>query len=127
MNTTSLIASKSPIMSGRSAVLHRDLHKDPYEVVEASGLYLTLSDGRRIMDASGGAAVSCIGHGDERVRQAIASQVTKLDYCHSLFFSCGPSETLSRALIDSTDGMMARVFIVNSGRWEALEEDLVMV
>lgn len=123
MNTTSLIASKSPIMSGRSAVLHRDLHKDPYEVVEASGLYLTLSDGRRIMDASGGAAVSCIGHGDERVRQAIASQVTKLDYCHSLFFSCGPSETLSRALIDSTDGIMARVFIVNSGS-EAMDAAL---
>ena len=106
-------------MNGKSAVLHRDLHKDPYQVVEASGLYLTLSDGRQIIDASGGAAVSCIGHGDERIRQVIASQVTKLDYCHSLFFSCGPSETLSRALIDSTDGIMARVFIVNSGRRKA--------
>ena len=106
-------------MNGKSAVLHRDLHKDPYQVVEASGLYLTLSDGRQIIDASGGAAVSCIGHGDERVRQIIASQVTKLDYCHSLFFSCGPSEALSRALIDSTDGIMARVFIVNSGRRKA--------
>ena len=102
-------------MTVKSAMLHRDLHKDPYMIAEAFGLYLRLSDGRRIIDASGGAVVSCIGHGDERVRQVIASQVTQLDYCHSLSFSRGPSETLSRALIDSTLGNMARVFIVNSG------------
>ena len=118
MDAASSIASKPPTTIGKSAVLHRDLHKEPYQVVEASGLYLTLSNGRRIIDASGGAAVSCLGHGDERIRQAIASQVTKLDYCHSLFFSCGPSESLSRALIDSTNGIMARVFIVNSGKWK---------
>ena len=99
-----------------SAVLHRDLHKKPHEVIEASGLYLSLSDGRRIIDATGGAAVSCIGHGDKRVRDAISTQITKLDYCHSLFFSCSSSEDLSRMLIDSTKGAMSKVFIVNSGK-----------
>ncbi len=77
-----------------SAVLHRDLHNAPHHVLEASGLYFLLSDKRRIIDATGGAAVSCIGHGDERVRDAIAAQVTKLDYCHSLFFSCPSSEAV---------------------------------
>ena len=101
----------------KSAVLYRDLHNDPREAAEASGLYFTLSDGRRIIDASGGAAVCCIGHGDERVKQVVSSQLVKLDYCHSLFFTCGPSEDLSRVLIDSTQGKMARVFIVNSGRF----------
>lgn len=119
MTDASPIALGPPIKNGKSAVLHRDLHKHPYLVVSASGLYLTLSNGRQIIDASGGAAVSCIGHGDERIGQVIASQVTKLDYCHSLFFSCDPSENLSRALIDSTDGAMARVFIVNSGKIQA--------
>ena len=99
-----------------SAVLHRDLHKKPYQVVQASGLYLTLSNGKRIIDATGGAAVSCIGHGNERVRDAIHAQITKLDYCHSLFFSCPPSEELSRTLIDSTAGLMSKAFIVNSGK-----------
>lgn len=99
-----------------SAVLHRDLHKEPYQVIEASGLYLVLSDRRRIIDATGGAAVSCIGHGDQRVRDAISTQIMKLDYCHSLFFSCSPSEDLSRVLIDSTNGAMSKVFIVNSGK-----------
>lgn len=100
----------------KSAVLHRDLHKAPWHVVEASGLYLVLSDKRRIIDASGGAAVSCIGHGDQRVRDAMAAQITKLDYCHSLFFSCPSSEALSRWLVDSTEGLMAKAFIVNSGK-----------
>ena len=103
----------------RSAVLHRDLHKDTLQVVKASGLYFELSDGRRIIDATGGAAVSCIGHGDTRVRDAMASQVAELDYCHSLFFSCPPSEALARTLVDSTHGRMSRAFIVNSGKQSA--------
>ena len=110
-----------------SAVLHRDLHKEPHQVIEASGLYLTLSDGRRIIDATGGAAVSCIGHGDKRVRDAISAQITKLDYCHSLFFSCPPSEDLSRVLIDSTKGAMSRVFIVSSGECITGPHNLVLL
>ena len=42
----------------KSAVLHRSLHEEPLSVVRASGLYLTLSDGRKIIDSTGGAAVS---------------------------------------------------------------------
>lgn len=104
-------------IQSNSAVLHRDLHKRREEVVEASGLYLTLSNRRRIIDATGGAAVSCIGHGDKRVGDVIADQVGRLDYCHSLFFSCPPSEALAKLLIDSTGGQMVKAFIVNSGRY----------
>ena len=100
-------------MNKTSGVLHRDLHRDPHQVVKASGLYLTLSDGRRSIDASGGAEGSCIGHGNERVQEAISSQIKILDYCHSLFFSYPPSEAPARALIDSTQGKMAKVFIAN--------------
>jgi len=100
----------------RSAVLHRDLHKAPHELVEASGLYLKLENGQSLIDASGGAAVSCIGHGDARVAAAVTSQMMKLDYCHSLFFSSPPSEELSRTLIATTDGKMSKVLIVNSGQ-----------
>ena len=107
--------SHGPSCTTTSAVLHRDLHETPKQVVGASGLYLTLSNGRRIIDATGGAAVSCIGHGDQRVRDVISSQIATLDYCHSLCFSCPSSEALARTLIDSTQGAMARVFIVNSG------------
>lgn len=102
-------------MAPNYALLHRDLHTEPHPVVEASGLYLTLSSGKNIIDATGGAAVSCIGHGDERVQKAILAQVTKLDYIHSLFFSCSASEDLARVLVDSTTGHMAKAFFVSSG------------
>ena len=50
----------------KSAVLHRSLHNDPLKVVAAHGQTLCLSNGQEIFDATGGAAVSCLGHGNER-------------------------------------------------------------
>lgn len=50
----------------RSAVLHRSLHHEPLRVISAKGHYLKLSNGQQIFDATGGAAVACLGHGDER-------------------------------------------------------------
>ena len=49
-----------------SVVLHRSLHFDPHRVLSAKGHYLHLSNGQRIFDATGGAAVACLGHGNER-------------------------------------------------------------
>ena len=49
-----------------SAVLHRSLHHEPLHVVGAKGSYLRLSNGQEIFDATGGAAVSCLGHGNKR-------------------------------------------------------------
>ena len=91
-------------MEAESKVLHRDLHKNPYNVIGASGIHLELANGHSVIDASGGAAVSCIGHGDARIAEVVKSQMMKLDYFHSLFFSCAPSEQLSEALIATTDG-----------------------
>lgn len=53
-------------VESRSSVLHRSLHSDPIRVESAKGNYLYLSNGQKILDATGGAAVSCLGHGDER-------------------------------------------------------------
>jgi hypothetical protein len=49
-----------------SAVLHRSLHHDPLQAVSAKGNYLYLNNGQKIFDATGGAAVACLGHGNER-------------------------------------------------------------
>lgn len=59
-------ASKVLEQKSKSAVLHRSLHHDPLRVTSAKGHYLHLSNGQRIFDASGGAAVACIGHGNDR-------------------------------------------------------------
>ena len=49
-----------------SAVLHRSLHHKPLHVLSAKGSYLYLDSEQKIFDATGGAAVSCLGHGNER-------------------------------------------------------------
>ncbi|KAH0541963.1 hypothetical protein FGG08_003595 [Glutinoglossum americanum] len=107
-------------VSTGTALLHRDLHRDPSKVVSASGNYLTLSNGQVILDATGGAAVSCIGHGNQRVKSAIAAQLDETAYCHTLLFTSSGAEGLAKALIDSTHGEMAKAFIVSSGS-EAME------
>ncbi|GAB7353996.1 hypothetical protein MBLNU459_g4589t1 [Dothideomycetes sp. NU459] len=104
----------------RSAVLHRSLHNDPLKVVGAQGNYLHLSNGQKILDATGGAAVSCLGHGNERVKQAIMEQMNQVSYCHSLFFATAGIEELAQTLVDSTGGEMTRAFVVSSGS-EAME------
>jgi adenosylmethionine-8-amino-7-oxononanoate aminotransferase len=98
-----------------SGVLHRSLHKDPHTVVAAQGLYLTLSSGRKVLDATGGAAVSCLGHGNARVKAAMVKQIDAVSYCHSLIFSTAAAEELADELCKGTGGEMTRVFIINSG------------
>lgn len=101
----------------KSAVLHRSLHEDPLRVIGSSGNYLYLSNGQAILDASCGAAVSCLGHNNERVKKAILRQMETVSYCHSLFYSTGTAEELADELIGSTHGHMAKTFIVSSGTW----------
>jgi adenosylmethionine-8-amino-7-oxononanoate aminotransferase len=110
------MASDALQVKSVTSVLHRSLHNTPDQVVEASGLWLTLSDGRKILDSTGGAAVACIGHGDERVHRAVAAQMKQVDYCHSVFFSTPASEALAKELIESTGKKMSKALIVNSGK-----------
>ncbi len=101
--------------SGLSAVLHRDLHYWPLPVVEGEGNNLILADGRRIFEASGGAAVACLGYSHRRVREAITKQINKVSYAATTFYTTEPYEQLCRFLVQSTGGHMARAYIVNSG------------
>jgi hypothetical protein len=100
----------------RSAILHRHIHHEPTMVKGASGNFLEVSDGRKIFDATGGAAVACLGHGNERVKEALIRQMDEVSYCASLFFSHQAGEDLGELLISSTGGRMARAFIISSGK-----------
>ena len=102
---------------GSSSVLHRSLKTIPHKVVAAKGLYLTLSNGQKILDATGGAAVSCLGHGNARVQAAITRQMAVVSYCHSLFFSTQVAEDLAAELCAGTGGAMTKAFIVSSGEY----------
>ena len=73
-----------------------------------------------LSDATGGAAVACIGHGDPSVKDAVVRQMDEVSYCHSLFFSSSGAENLAKLLINSTNGVMTRAFIVSSGNLPSL-------
>ncbi len=101
----------------RSAVLHRDLRQQPLLVVEGQGNHLVLSDGRKIFEASGGAAVSCLGYSHQRVRDAIVKQINQVSYAATTFYTTDPCEHLCEFLVQSTGGHMSRAYIVSSGRF----------
>ncbi len=83
--------------------------------VGGEGPYLFDSEGKRYIDASGGAAVSCLGHGHPAVIQAIKDQVDKIAYAHSAFFTTEASEALAEYLIKRAPGDLARVYFVSGG------------
>ncbi|KZF23982.1 aminotransferase [Xylona heveae TC161] len=118
--TSSTSTKQAATTAGSSNVFHNSTLQDPHTVVAADRHHLILANGQRVLDATGGAAVACIGQSDQRVKQAIAEQLDKVQYCHALFFGNTPSEELANELIDSTGGKMAKVFIVSSGS-EAME------
>jgi len=112
-------------MNTPSAVLHRTLMRTPPVALRGEGVYLVDREGRRYLDASGGAAVSCLGHGHPRVVEAVRRQVGELAYAHTSFFTSDPAEKLARRLIDMapTGFGAGRVAFVGSGS-EAMEAAL---
>lgn len=91
--------------------------------VAGEGVYLTDSNGKHYLDASGGAAVSCLGHGDAEVIAAIKAQLDKLEFAHTAFFTSEPAETLANTLIANAPGKLDRVYFVSGGS-EAIEAAL---
>lgn len=109
-----------------SAMLHRQIHADTVfpNVLRAKGNYLFLQDGRTVFDASGGAAVVCIGHGNQRVHDALIRQIQDVSYIASIFFTSDAGEALGRELVAGTSGRMSKAYIVNSGM-EFLPEGII--
>lgn len=108
-----------------SHVFHRSLKGDLPLADKGDGPYIISKDGEAYIDASGGAAVSCIGHSNQKVRQAIHDQVDKLAYAHTGFFSSEPAEQLADFLIDRAPGEFASAYFVSGGS-EAVETALKM-
>ncbi|MBR0908552.1 aspartate aminotransferase family protein [Bradyrhizobium japonicum] len=106
-----------------SRVLHRSLRETPPKAIGGEGVYLFAEDGRRVIDASGGAAVSCLGHQHPRVIAAIAKQASTLAYAHTAFFSSEPAEALAETLVGHEPGGLAYAYFVSGGS-EAIEASI---
>ena len=106
-----------------SKVFHRAPLNDYPVAVRGDGAYLIDSQGKRYLDASGGAAVSCLGHSDRAVIEAIKQQLDRLAFAHTSFFSNEPMEALADALVARAPQSFGRVYFVSGGS-EAVEAAL---
>ncbi|MEC9102627.1 MAG: aspartate aminotransferase family protein, partial [Pseudomonadota bacterium] len=88
-----------------------------------NGIYLFDREGKKYLDGSGGAAVSCLGHSDQDVIAAIKAQVDTLAFAHTGFFTSGPAESLADRLIAHAPAGIDRVYLVSGGS-EAVESAL---
>ena len=108
-----------------SHVLHRRLGVTPPVAFTGQGLYLTDTDGKEYLDASGGAAVSCLGHGHPAVLAAMHAQIDRLAYAHTGFFTSEPAEALADHLARTAPHGMGHAYFVSGGS-EAIEAALKM-
>jgi len=106
-------------------VLHRHLHVTPPVAVGGRGMFVRDSAGREYLDACGGAAVSCLGHGHPDVLAAMHAQIDALAYAHTSFFTSQPAEALADELIRTAPAGMSHVYFVSGGS-EAIEAALKM-
>jgi adenosylmethionine-8-amino-7-oxononanoate aminotransferase len=87
--------------------------------VGGEGCYLIDATGKRYLNV-GDAAVSCLGHGDAEVTQAIKDQLDKLAFAHSGFLTSEPAEELAALLIENAPEGIDKVYLVSGGS-EAVE------
>jgi adenosylmethionine-8-amino-7-oxononanoate aminotransferase len=93
--------------------------------VSGSRIEIVDADGRRYLDASGGAAVSCLGHGHPDVLAAMHEQLDALAYAHTAFFTTEVAERLADRLIEDAPAGLSHVYLVSGGS-EAIEAALKM-
>ncbi len=87
---------------------------------KGDGCYIIDTEGKRYFDGSGGAAVSCLGHSNTRVTEAIKSQLDQIAFAHTGFFTSEPAEKLADLLISKAPNGIDRVYLVSGGS-EAVE------
>ena len=108
-----------------SSILHRTLELTPPTAVGGEGNYLIDDAGKRYLDACGGAAVSCLGHDNAKVREVLKAELDNIAFAHSGFFTNQPAEELAQFLIDrAPKGTgLGRIMYLGSGS-EAMEAAL---
>jgi hypothetical protein len=96
-------------------ILHRSTRQTYPTAVAGDGPYIIDQDGKRYLDASGGAAVSCLGHSRRDVVEAIQAQLDRLPYAHTAFFTNQPSEELAEQLTGHAPDGLAHIYFVSGG------------
>ncbi len=118
-------SSKPFTTPSRSCLFNRSARSAPYRVKSASSQTLHLENGWNVLDASGGAAVSCIGHNNARVKQAMMKALDSgMSYISSMMFDTEVTEDFARFLVNSTEGKMSKAVFYSSGKQEGTRPSL---
>jgi adenosylmethionine-8-amino-7-oxononanoate aminotransferase len=109
-------ASKPSTVPSRAYLFNRSVRTAPLRIKRASAQTLHLENGWNVFDASGGAAVTGIGHLNARVEQAMIKTIQGgLSYVSSMMFDTDITETFARFLVNTTEGKMSKVVFYSSG------------
>jgi adenosylmethionine-8-amino-7-oxononanoate aminotransferase len=106
-----------------SRILHRSLRQTPPVAIGGEGIYLVDSEGKTYIDASGGAAVSSLGHRHPDVIAAMHAQIDRCAYAHTAFFTTEVAEQLADRLVAQAPAGIGGVYLVSGGS-EAMETAL---
>ncbi|WP_083001599.1 aspartate aminotransferase family protein [Halomonas sp. GT] len=106
-------------------ILHRSIGPTLPHAASAQGVYITDTAGRRYLDASGGAAVTSVGHAHPEVLAAMRAQIDNLCYAHTSFFTTDAAEALAEKLVNLAPEGLNYVYLVSGGS-EAVEAALKM-
>lgn len=104
-------------------MFHRNPRAEQPVVARGDGPYIYDTAGKQYLDASGGAAVSCLGHSNKFVADAMKEQIDKISFAHSGFFTNQPMEDLADFLVARAPGNLDHVYFVSGGS-EAVEAAL---
>jgi adenosylmethionine-8-amino-7-oxononanoate aminotransferase len=104
-------------------IFGRSTKGTPPVAARGEGCYIIDTTGKRYLDGSGGAAVSCLGHSDAEVQAAITDQLGQLAFAHTGFFTSEPAEELADLLVTHAPKGIERVYLVSGGS-EAVEAAL---
>jgi adenosylmethionine-8-amino-7-oxononanoate aminotransferase len=86
-------------MTKSSALFPRNFRKDLPVAVRGEGSWIFTDDGRRLLDASGQAAVVSIGHGVAEIGHAMAAQASQIAFAHTTQFHSASAEKLAERLL----------------------------
>ncbi|GLQ75418.1 aspartate aminotransferase family protein [Vibrio penaeicida] len=104
-------------------LIHRHCHHVPPTVKNGQGIYLYDQNGKRYLDACGGAAVSNLGHNNQKIKNAMMRQMEALPFAHSGFFTTDVAERLADTLVSVSPSSLNHVYLVSGGS-EAVESAL---
>lgn len=100
-----------------SHILHRNFATRPSKVTKGNGISFTLEDGTQIIDASCGPSVSCLGHSQPEIFDAITNHLQNdIAYVYSGSpYTNQATEDLATLLLSSKPGGLSKAIFVNSG------------